>query len=491
MAHVGVEFMRYFPTRKDNGKPPVTAIPWRMYILIGVTGLLFTSMVGYGFHITERMNTVFVPLVDAAVKTRLEAKIAALMFEEMNSTGIVWNFETNWEPLDRAVQNLHNQLQQSRHTRWIFLPFRASTMQLEIAGVKETLAELKNLAKKRLSTDGVSLLNLDVKQRYHHVYTKLMSRLKRMEISLRRIMEENSRQFRYTQILLLIACALMSLTVGIAFFMFERRRTRHLLSIFRAKEMMKKEVVERKRVEQALSKRTKALEQSNRDLEQYMYVVSHDLQEPLRMVTSYMQLLSRRYHGRLDKDADQFIDFAVDGGQRMQALIKALLEYSRVGAREKSTKPVNTDKVLNQVLANLKVATEECNAVITRDLLPKVWADESQLVQLFQNLLSNAIKFRGKTPVRIHISAERQTSDWLFSIRDNGVGIDPNFSERIFAIFQRLHTAADYPGTGIGLAICRKIVEHHGGRIWVSSEPGAGATFFFSLSADGVLENEY
>ena len=209
------------------------------------------------------------------------------------------------------------------------------------------------------------------------------------------------------------------------------------------------------------------------------------------MVTSYMQLLARRYHGRLDKDADQFIDFAVDGAQRMQAMIKALLEYSRLGTKAKSAKFVNTDKVLNQVLANLKVATEECNAVITRDLLPKVWAVESQLIQLFQNLLSNAIKFRGEIPVRIHIYAERQTSDWIFLIRDNGIGIDPNFSERIFAIFQRLHTAADYPGTGIGLAICRKIVEHHGGRIWVSSEPGAGATFFFSLPTDGVLKNEW
>jgi len=457
-----------------------------MYILIGVTGLLFISILGYGFHITERMNTVFVPLVNAAVKTRLEAKIAALMFEEMNSTGIVWNFETNWEPLDRAVQNLHNRLQKSRHTRWIFLPFRASAIQLEIVGVQDNLAELKNLAKKRLSTDGVSLLNLDVKQRYHHVYTQLMAQLKHMEISLRRVMEENSRRFRYTQISLLIACALISLTAGIAFFRFERRRTRHLLAIFRAKEMMKKEVEERKRVEQALSMRTKALEQSNRDLEQYTYVVSHDLQEPLRMVTSYLQLLARRYHGRLDKDADQFIDFAADGAQRMQVMIKALLQYSRVGTNVKTAKSVNTDKILNQTLANLTVAIGECNAVITRNLLPKVWADESQLVQLFQNLVSNAIKFRGEIPVRIHISAERQADDWVFSIRDNGIGIDPNFSERIFAIFQRLHTAVDYPGTGIGLAICRKIVEHHGGRIWVSSESGAGATFFFSLPIKGV-----
>jgi len=224
---------------------------------------------------------------------------------------------------------------------------------------------------------------------------------------------------------------------------------------------------------------------SNTELQQFAYVASHDLQEPLRMVASYTQLLARRYRGKLDSDADEFIAYAVDGANRMQRLINDLLAYSRLGTRGKSLELTSSESALAQALANLQIAIAENEAVVSHDPLPTVWADETQLVQLFQNLVGNAIKFRSLLPPRIHISAQQKEQGWLFSVSDNGIGIEPQYAERIFVIFQRLHSQAEYSGTGIGLAVCKRIVERHGGRIWMESQPGQGATFYFTLPATG------
>jgi light-regulated signal transduction histidine kinase (bacteriophytochrome) len=201
----------------------------------------------------------------------------------------------------------------------------------------------------------------------------------------------------------------------------------------------------------------------------------------LRIVSSYAQLLWRRYKGQLDADADDFIAYIVDGAVRMQTLINDLLAYSRVGTRGKQFKPTNCDAVLDRALANLQVTIDEHQAVVDREPLPALLADESQIGQLFQNLIGNAIKYHSGEPPRVRVWAERDGSDWLFSVRDNGIGIDPQYADRVFVIFQRLHTREEYPGTGIGLAICQKIVERHGGRIWFESEPGNGATFHFTI----------
>jgi len=238
-------------------------------------------------------------------------------------------------------------------------------------------------------------------------------------------------------------------------------------------------------LEQLVAERTAELQHSNTELEQFAYVASHDLQEPLRMVASFTQLLARRYKGRLDADADDFIGYAVDGANRMQRLINDLLEYSRLGTRGKPFEPTHCEAVLNEVRANLQAAIEESGAVITHDPLPTVMADRSQLTQLFQNLIDNAIKFRGDEPVRIHVGVEPKDGEWVFSVRDNGVGIDPQYHERIFVIFETLHSKGEYPGSGMGLAICRKIVERHGGRIWVESELGKGSTFYFAMPLRG------
>jgi PAS domain S-box-containing protein len=239
--------------------------------------------------------------------------------------------------------------------------------------------------------------------------------------------------------------------------------------------------VELKRTAARLAQQTAELRRSNEELQQFAYVASHDLQEPLRMVASYTQLLARRYRGKLDADADEFIEYAVDGARRMQALINDLLAYSRVGTRGQEFEPTDANAVFDQVMTDLGAAIEEAQAVVTRDDLPTVVVDPSQFGQLLQNLLSNAIKFRGERPPRVHVSARLEGDAWLFSVSDNGIGIAPEYTDRIFVIFQRLHSRAQYPGTGIGLAICKKIVERHGGRIWVESTPGEGSTFYFTL----------
>ncbi|RIH88070.1 Phytochrome-like protein cph1 [Calidithermus terrae] len=242
--------------------------------------------------------------------------------------------------------------------------------------------------------------------------------------------------------------------------------------------------LERSKNQAELRERTAELERSNRELEQFAYVASHDLQEPLRMVSSYTQLLARRYRGQLDEKADQYIDFAVDGANRMQKLIQDLLSYSRVGTKGREPQPTDAGEVMQEVLRDLEVALRESGARLEVGELPRLQADRSQLAQVFQNLLVNALKFRrpGVTPY-IRVCAQPEGAMWKFSVSDNGIGVEPQYHERIFVIFQRLHSKEEYPGTGIGLAICKKIVERHGGRMWLESSPETGSTFYFTWPA--------
>ncbi|MES2561995.1 MAG: PAS domain S-box protein [Pseudomonadota bacterium] len=231
-----------------------------------------------------------------------------------------------------------------------------------------------------------------------------------------------------------------------------------------------------------LTKQAEELARSNAELEQFAYVASHDLQEPLRMISSYTQLIMRRYGASFEGDAREFMDFVVDGAARMKRLIEDLLAYSRVGTHGKELQPTECQAALNKAIANLRAAIEESGALITHDSLPVVEADASQLAQLFQNFIGNAIKFRraGDVPT-IHISATDEGQAWAFAVEDKGIGIEPQYFERIFMVFQRLHGKAEYAGTGIGLAICKKVVDRHGGRIWVESCPGEGSKFCFTL----------
>jgi PAS domain S-box-containing protein len=241
-------------------------------------------------------------------------------------------------------------------------------------------------------------------------------------------------------------------------------------------EQAQREIAERKQAEAVLARYAAELERSNQELEQFAYIASHDLQEPLRTVTSYVQLLEMYYKGQLDAAADEYIAFAVDGAARMHALIKGLLDYSRVNTDGAPFRPTDCQVVLDHALADLQASIEESGATVTYDPLPTVMADAAQLGRVFQNLVGNAIKFRSDRPPEIHIGAEGRDgrSAWLFSVRDNGIGIEPEYAEHIFLIFKRLHTRDEYPGTGIGLAMCKRIVERHGGQIWVESHPGQG-----------------
>ena len=238
----------------------------------------------------------------------------------------------------------------------------------------------------------------------------------------------------------------------------------------------------RKKSDEHLVKTVWELKRSNDELQQFAYVSSHDLQEPLRMVSSYTQLLAKRYKGRLDSDADEFIAFAVDGCNRMQGLIQDLLAYSRAGANGKALREISGENALKVALTNLRTTVEQSGAVVTHDALPVIATDETQLTQVFQNLVGNAIKYRRAESPEVHVAASKNGSnEWVFSVRDNGLGIDPQYFDRIFILFQRLHGREDFEGTGIGLAICKKIVERLGGRIWVESQPEKGSTFYFAL----------
>jgi light-regulated signal transduction histidine kinase (bacteriophytochrome) len=258
---------------------------------------------------------------------------------------------------------------------------------------------------------------------------------------------------------------------------------------FRGYRGVGSDITERKRAEaelrrahDELAKKADELERSNAELEQFAYVASHDLQEPLRMVSSYTQLLAKRYRDQLPADAQEFMHYTVDGAARMKQLIEDLLAYSRVGTKGKELVPVSLEAPLKRALTNLRAAIQESGAAVTCDALPTVDADEIQLAQVFQNLIGNALKFRSKEMApHIHVGAVEEAGEWHISVADNGIGIEPQYFERIFMLFQRLHAMGEYPGTGIGLAICKKVAERHGGRIWVTSTPGAGSTFHFTL----------
>jgi PAS domain S-box-containing protein len=243
-----------------------------------------------------------------------------------------------------------------------------------------------------------------------------------------------------------------------------------------------RDITERKKSELQLVKTVGELKRSNDELQQFAYVASHDLQEPLRMVASYTQLLAKRYKGRLDSDADEFIAYAVDGSNRMQGLIQDLLAYSRAGTNGNALHEISSEKALKDALANLRATIQESGAVVSHDSLPVITTDDTQLTQVFQNLVGNAIKYRSAEVPRVHVSVTKNGgNEWTFSVQDNGLGIDPQYFERIFVLFQRLHGREEFKGTGIGLTICKKIVERLGGRIWVESQPEKGSTFSFAL----------
>ena len=276
---------------------------------------------------------------------------------------------------------------------------------------------------------------------------------------------------------------LVALTMELESRVEERTRELEAMNAALEREIEQRNVVENKVRDKArhLQSVLDDLKKRNEELEQFAYVASHDLQEPLRMVASYTQLLAERYKGKLDEKAERYIGYAVDGATRMQRLIEALLAFSRITTHGAVFADVDSQQALAAALSNLEALIQRSGAEVTNDNLPEVRADSGQLTRVFQDLVGNALKFRSKTPPRIHVRAEPDGSSWRFSVRDNGIGIDPQYAERVFVIFQRLHSRTEYPGTGIGLALCKRIIERHGGRIWFDCREKQGTTFHFTL----------
>lgn len=328
---------------------------------------------------------------------------------------------------------------------------------------------------------------------------QIISQLKTDQIAVfeRRDEEQllNERRLRITLsvgVVLAIVLLLSAFRLGVLYL---RERSLSDAEILGLYEKLELRVVERTAELEARTRfseaQAKELERSNADLAQFAYIASHDLQEPLRMVASYVGMLSKHYGAALDDSARTYMQFAMDGASRMQALINDLLSYARAGTQAIAKKQISFERIMEQALASLRLTIEETSAVVEYARLPVVELDEVKMTQVVQNLVSNAIKFRRNgTPPRIRVSAERRGSDWLFSIADNGIGFDPKYQDRIFEVFQRLHGVGKYSGNGIGLSICRRIVEHHGGRLWADSRPGVGSTFFFTLAAGEDFESE-
>ncbi len=261
----------------------------------------------------------------------------------------------------------------------------------------------------------------------------------------------------------------------------EKRVEERTFELSEINNMLIQEIRERKAIEKILEIQKEELERSNQELEHFAYVASHDLQEPLRMISSYLQLLQKRYIGKLDQDADDFIEFAVSGAKRMQGMLQGLLDYSRIGRKGNSLTETDLNQVIEIAISNLLLSINESGAKILYNTLPTVLADMNQMIRLFQNLINNSIKYKGNENPVILISSQLDDKKWIIKIKDNGIGIDKSNFKRIFTIFQRLHSKSEYPGEGLGLAVCKKIIERHGGKIWVESEPGDGTTFFITI----------
>jgi signal transduction histidine kinase len=478
--------------QKSENRPPSPGNipPARVYLTISGIGAVILSIILGGFLVGDRLVSLDAPMVNAVTRIKMEAAITGLVIEEILSDGIVTGLEESWKPLDASVTAFRRLTEEQVDWKTYFLPFQGLGYQNIIDEVEKKRVDWAASARRRASEGDQSLVMTDAKRGYQSAFDQFMAVVDRLDHLVRKNLEANTHHFHHIQWVLFFFCLALTCIGGAVLYRFESQRGRYLQQLLFTGERLADEAQDHKRTARKLARRTEELERSNKDLQQFAYVASHDLQEPLRMVSSYVQLLQRRYQGKLDADADDFIDFAVDGATRMQHLIQGLLSYSRINTHGNPPSPTDVGQVVAQVTTNLRLAIDESSARITCESLPVVEADAIQLTQLFQNLVGNAIKFCGALPPQIHITVEKDDPNWIFSVKDNGIGLDPEFADRIFTIFQRLHSRKDYPGTGIGLAICKRIVERHGGSIWVTSAPGEGSTFRFTLPACKGCRND-
>jgi signal transduction histidine kinase len=462
-------------------------------VLSAAAILIFVAALSYRNSVRSTQDRKWV-VHTYQVANRLNEVLQGMTDAETGERGYILTGEEFYlKPYDQGLKEVQEGAEQVRKLT-ADNPVQQRSLDVLEPLMQERLRELQERIEVRQAAGleaGATAVREGVGREYMEKIRVAIAGMKREEESLlvlrTAVLEASSRQ---TQIVLVVGDSLGLLflaAAGLAIYSEMRQRRQAEDEVRKLNEELERKVAERTA---ELAERALDLERSNRDLQQFAYVASHDLQEPLRTVASFTQLLAKRYNDKLDDKAREFIGFAVDGSKRMQTLINDLLSFSRVGTQGKALAAVDCDAALDTVLKGLKRSIEESGAVITRDWLPAVLADELQLTQLLQNLVANAIKFRGQGAPQIHIAADRHGSGWKISVRDRGIGISPEHYERIFVIFQRLHNKKEYPGTGIGLAICKKIAERHGGRIWVEATPGGGSTFCFTIGDAGNAQRK-
>lgn len=458
-------------------------------LAVGVIAMCVLAVFSYSAVLNNEKDREWVSHTHSVLET-LDDFLANLMFAETSERGLILtadrSFQAPFERADRAARRYAVQL----HKLTADNPVQQRSLDRIEPLLNARLAELESIAGRAEQGDFRGATDAVRTGSHERVTAQIREIVSQMSGEEKRLLEVRSKEAtassRQVKIVIVSgnALALVFLLLAFAAVYREMMRRRDSEEKIRALNAGLERRVEERTAE--LAERAKELTRSNQELQQFAYVASHDLQEPLRMVASFTQLLAKRYHDKLDDDARDFITYAVDGARRMQTLISDLLAYSRVGTQGKPLEPADCEAILDRVLNNLMLAIKDTRAVIRRDPLPVAMADGVQLGQLLQNLIANALKFRSQDVPRIHISAERDGDKWKLGVRDNGIGIAPEHGERIFIIFQRLHTKTEYPGTGIGLAICKKIAERHGGRIWFEPSPGGGSTFYFTLTAATV-----
>ncbi len=448
--------------------------------------LIFVGVLSYRSMVQSDEDRQWVTHTHQVLE-QVDAVESGMLSAETGERGFILTGEESFlDPYNNAFANMNGDVTKLRH-----LTSDNPVQQQAMDRVEPLISERMGMLRDRVElrrheglVAGAEIVSLGPGKQYMEKIRSQLAEMKQVEnrLLIQRTAEA-AKSLRSTRIVIVageILAVVFLCLAGIVVGQEIRQRRRAEMEVRTLNADLEQRVADRTA---ELSERAKDLARSNSELQQFAYVASHDLQEPLRMVASFTQLLAKRYSEQLDDDARDFINYAVDGATRMQTLISDLLNYSRVGTQGKALAPTDCEALFKRVLETLQFHIEESGAVIESDTLPMVMADPQQLGQLFQNLLTNAIKFRGEKPPNLRISTEREGNDWKISVRDNGIGISPEHADRIFIIFQRLHTKTEYPGTGIGLAICKKIVERHGGRIWIEPSPGGGTTFCFTISA--------
>jgi signal transduction histidine kinase len=403
------------PQKSEARSPsPGNLPPARVYLTISGIGAVMLSIILGGFLVGDRLVSLDAPMVNAVTRIKMEAAITGLMVEEVLSDGIVTGLEESWKPLDAAVAEFRRLTEEQNDWKTFFLPFQGFGYQNIIEEVEKKRVDWSISAKRRAREGDHSLVMTDAKRRYQSAFHQFMAVIDRLDRLVWNNLDGNTKRFHQIQWALFFFCLVLTFLGGAVLYRFESQRSRYFQKLLLTSERLAAEAQEHKRTARKLAKRTEELERSNKDLQQFAYVASHDLQEPLRMVSSYVQLLQRRYQGKLDADADDFIGFAVDGATRMQHLIQGLLSYSRINTHGNPPASTDVGEVMGQVTTNLRLVIGQSNARITHEPLPVVKADATQLVQLFQNLIANAIKFSSALAPRIHISAAKEDPFWVF-----------------------------------------------------------------------------